>query len=137
MKWFGSAAVSLIDEDRIDTPGNMISLEHELHVGFGSFQLYFEHKGENKYDVQYWDPSWKTAPLMDRRHIELRQHGGSTVELPDPALLDIHKAIGNVLHLSGAAEGIVQLRRDLEVGTVDGNGTTPLGDMVRLHIGAS
>ena len=64
------------------------------------------------------------------REVTLRKHGNSTADLPLHGLLKTHEAIGKILLVSGAAEAVERLLRELDEETVDGSGSTSLGDMV-------
>lgn len=55
------------------------------------------------------------------------------MELPDPALLKIHACIGNFLHISGQAEIIDKVLKDLEdCGGLAPDGSSNLEDLLAV-----
>ncbi|KAL9104387.1 MAG: hypothetical protein Q9163_000645 [Psora crenata] len=132
-KMFGPAAANLIDRIEIDTPVNAMTLTASLHSTFGTFRIYFEHMEGNTFKVKSWNrPSPGGVPC----EVTLRQHGDSKTDLPSYELLEVHRAIGHILHMSAAAESIDLLHEGLEEGTVDADilnrmstagGTLPAG----------
>ncbi len=129
---FGSTVETIIRQEEIDTPGNMMLLNKGLHNYFRDFGIYFEHLEGNQYEVKSWNEFIKPRSLP--RKVTLRQHGSSTATLPLQGLLKTHKAIGEILHVSGATEAVDRLLEELEEGTVDAGGSTLLGDLVGLQL---
>ena len=96
-------------------------------------KIYFEDLGRNTYESKAWNED--IASLHIPQKITFTQHGSGTSELPSKKLLELHRTIGEVLHMSGAAENIHVLLRRLEGKDVDVNGGTSLGDLVSLQLG--
>ena len=129
---FGSTIETIIRQEEIDTPGNTMLLNKGLHYYFRDFGIYFEHLEGNQYEVKSWNEFIK--PKILPRKVTLRQHGSSTTTLPLQGLLKTHKAIGEILHVSGAAEAVDRLLRELDEETIDAGGSTSLGDLVGLQL---
>lgn len=58
-----------------------------------------------------------------------------TIDPPPPRLLAIHKAISIILHLSGAADHIDRIVRDMEEVGVRSDGSVELDHIVSLKLG--
>ena len=129
---FDLTTETMIRHEKIDTPENMMLLTHNLYDCFGQFQIYFNHIEGNQYNVKSWDEIMNPPDLP--RRVTLRKHGNSTADLPLHGLLKTHKAIGKILNVSGAAEAVERLFRELDEKTIDGSSNTSLGDMVGLQL---
>ncbi|KAL2366798.1 hypothetical protein RJZ56_000383 [Blastomyces dermatitidis] len=65
------------------------------------------------------------------RLVTLERHGGATIELPSPALLQMRSTLTKIFHASGMAEYIEDLVRDEEeIGCLAPGSTTNLEDLV-------
>jgi hypothetical protein len=130
---FDSGITHLIDGPKIDSPLNALILMLDYHWLFGEFQLYFEPMGspyEYKIDLiesgflcDLFFPITRTLTLSPNH----------TIDLPSPRLLGVHRAISHILKLSGAGEYIEQILQDMEQVTVEADGSTNLGDIMRLR----
>jgi hypothetical protein len=121
----------------IDRPFNAISLSHDFHAMFGSFDLFFKEEAgiPHRYTVDWWNdfpPGFRRGlPKI----VDLRLTPGRTCDPPSPDFFAIHRAIGQILHLSGAGQVIEEILRDLEVHLLRADGSTPVGDYVNLRLG--
>ena len=129
---FDLTTENIIRPGKIDTTENTMLLTSNLHYWFGQFLICFDQIKENQYDVKSWDEvgSPRSLPL----EVTLRKHGISTANLPLHGLLKTHKAIGKILHVSGAGESVDRLLRELDEGIVDGSGGISLGDLVECQL---
>ena len=134
LKLFDPAVTALLDDDMIDSPMNVMSLTPILHEAFAQFQIYFEPTGDDKYEVKVWKKPYPQG--LTSLIITFSNGANSSIDLPSKELLRLHRAIGRILHMSGAAESIEILFRqlnDVDV-DVDEGGSTALGDIVRLRL---
>src|SRR4051794_32419765 len=58
-----------------------------------------------------------------------------TIDPPSLRLLAIHRAIGRILHLSGAEDSIDRILRDMDEVGIKENGSTELGQYISLKLG--
>jgi hypothetical protein len=136
---FNPGAVQLINGTDIDRPMNALTLTHDLHTLFGNFELAFEPVQDqlHTYKIDY-----VTTNRMLRGHNlpvtrTLYTNPYRNIEPPSPQLLEIHRAIGHILHLSAAGEYVNEFIRDmedLEEGEVCSNGSTRIADHVRYKV---
>ncbi|KAL2372452.1 hypothetical protein, variant 2 [Blastomyces gilchristii SLH14081] len=132
--------IQLAPED-INDPTNLMTLWSPVHAAFGSFTLSFEPTGEpNQYQIlllsrrrnviQVHLPASQGGPDGPRL-VTLERHGGATIELPSPALLQMRSTLTKIFHASGMAEYIEDLVRDEEeIGCLAPGSTTNLEDLV-------
>ncbi|OAT00862.1 uncharacterized protein BDCG_03761 [Blastomyces dermatitidis ER-3] len=132
--------IQLAPED-INDPRNLMTLWSPVHAAFGSFTLSFEPTGEpNQYQIlllsrrrnviQVHLPASQGGPDGPRL-VTLERHGGATIELPSPALLQMRSTLTKIFHASGMAEYIEDLVRDEEeIGCLAPGSTTNLEDLV-------
>ena len=134
LKMFSSTAEDLLGQKAIDSPANAMTLEHHLHLAFGDMEFYFDHAEGDTYNVLPWPgkPPILNLPAEGRK-VTFEQHGTCT-ELPSRELLKLHYDIGQILHMSAAAEDVDRLLRLLERGDVDEGGEMPLGALVNLQL---
>ena len=57
---------------------------------------------------------------------------GHTIDPPSARLLEIHRAIGRILNLSGAGDSIDRILRDMDEVGIKENGSTELGQYISL-----
>ncbi|KAM0800636.1 hypothetical protein BDR22DRAFT_242203 [Usnea florida] len=133
LKRFSSRAEEFFTKDLIDTVANTMTLEHNLHDAFGNMDIHFDNVDNNIYEVKAWDEDLLDYILP--KTITFTQHGTSLIELPSKELLELHRSIGRVLHMSGAAKDVDVLLRQLKEAGVDADGETSLGDLVSLRLG--
>ncbi len=132
LKWFSTPGEELLTHHLIDSPKNAITLQSDLHDAFGAMKIYFEHVRGHTYRVD----AWKDDPYRGiGTTITFERHGSSTAELPSQDLLGLHCTIGRILHMSGAAENVDVLLRQLKGEEVDPNGGTSLGVIVGALLG--
>ena len=89
----------------------------------------------NTYNVRSWEEG-VSIEHVPKDNVIFERHGNSTAELPLKELLELHRAIGYILHVSGAGEDIDLLIRQLE-GDVEEGSAMLLGDLVSLQMGRS
>ncbi|KAK2810575.1 hypothetical protein FQN50_002832 [Emmonsiellopsis sp. PD_5] len=137
LNMFDCDVAHLIEGSNIDSPRNAISLTHTFHSLFGNFDVYFEAipGEEHKYRVDSFFPPDSAAlrGLPVTRKLFLSE--GRVIDAPSPRLLALHRAIGHILHLSGAGEYIDTILQDFEGTGVREDGSTDLGRFVNLRIG--
>jgi hypothetical protein len=130
---FDPGITHLIDGPNIDSPSNALTLTLENHRLFGEFQIYFEPTGRpHEYRIFSVESGVLSDPYFPVTRV-LSRSPTDTINLPSPRLLGIHRAISRIMKLSGAGEYIEQVLRDLEQVTVDADGSTNLGDIMRLR----
>lgn len=130
---FDFGVIHLIEGNNIDRPGNAITLTSALHAFFGNFKVVFEPTEEkHKYIIRSLlhpsilpdFPVTCTLNLTENR----------TIEPPSPRLLALHRAIANIMHLSGAAGYVDEILRDMEFKDTRADGSTELGYLVFLRM---
>ncbi|KAL8370989.1 hypothetical protein RB595_001033 [Gaeumannomyces hyphopodioides] len=139
LNMFDVGVVHLIEGAEIDWPYNAITLSHDHHLYFGSFQIFFklvpdQFQPPYTYRIDAFDgfvgailglPVTRTLYLTEDKNIDPPSH----------RLLAIHCAIGHILYLSGAGDYIDQFLRDAEEYGVRSDGSTELGRLVNLSLG--
>ena len=127
LKGFSTPAEELLTYHLIDNLKNAITLQKDLHDAFGAMKIYFEHVDGDKYKVN----AWKDYPYRSMgTTITFEWHRSSTTELLSQDLLGLKRTLGRILEMSGAAENIDVLLRQLEGEEVNPDGGTSLGAMV-------
>ncbi|OAX82145.1 hypothetical protein ACJ72_03501 [Emergomyces africanus] len=130
---FDPGITHLIDGAKIDSPSNAVTLTLDNHRLFGEFQIYFEPTGRaHEYRIHSAEGGFLSDPFFPVTRT-LMLSPNNTIDPPSPRLLSIHRAISLILKLSGAAEYIDQTLRDLEQVAVEADGSTHLGDIMRLR----
>jgi hypothetical protein len=133
---FDHGITHLIEYPKTDSPMNALTLTYDYHQLFGAFKIYFEPTG-NPYQykiVSTEQRSFLRDPLFPViRTLTLSPN--RTIDPPSPRLLAVHRAIARIIHLSGAAEYIESILRDIEEVSVREDGSTNLGHIVKLRLG--
>ena len=109
LKLFGPEVTALLDDGKIDSMINAMSLQYDLHAPVSSFRIYFEPTGEDTYVAKGWKkpyPRGIPSPI-----ITFSNGADSSIALPSGELLRVHRAIGRILYISGAGDSIGLLRR--------------------------
>ncbi|KAG0158382.1 hypothetical protein PDIDSM_5896 [Penicillium digitatum] len=139
LKMFNPGAVYLISGIDIDRPMNALTLTQELHQLFGNFEIAFESVPDqpHTYKIDYINTNRMFRPdnLPVTRPLFITPD--RSVEPPSPQLLELHRVIGRILHLSAAGEYIDKLVRDMEdmeAGGVCSDGSTRIDDYVRYRL---
>ncbi|KAL8296217.1 hypothetical protein RB601_003597 [Gaeumannomyces tritici] len=137
LNMFDVGVVHLIEGADIDRPYNAISLSHDHHLAFGSFKIFFDHLPDGQpphtYRIDAFNRYLKPAlglPVIRTLHTT----EDKTIDPPLPRLLAIHRAIGHILHLSGAGDYIDRVLHDAEEFGVRSDGSTELGFLVNLSL---
>ncbi|GAA92346.1 hypothetical protein AKAW_10460 [Aspergillus luchuensis IFO 4308] len=124
-----------LDGANIDRPVNALTLTLEYHRLLGEFQIYFEPTGrphEYKIDSLEDSPFLRDPLFPVTRTLSLSPN--RTIDPPDPRLLRVHCAIAHIMKLSGAAEHIEKVLRDMEEVDVKADGSTNLGYIMGLRL---
>ncbi|KLU91809.1 hypothetical protein MAPG_10757 [Magnaporthiopsis poae ATCC 64411] len=137
LNMFDVGVVHMIEGVEIDRPHNAISLTQEHHRHFGAFRIFFhgpiESQPQHTYRVDAFDDFVRRAlRLPVTRTLYLTEN--RNIDPPSPRLLAIHRAIGHILHLSGAGDYIEQVLRDAEEYGVRSDGSTQLGMLLSLKL---
>ncbi|KAB8230452.1 HNH endonuclease signature motif containing protein [Aspergillus alliaceus] len=127
--------MNFFSED-VNREDNVFMMVDSLHSQFGGFHFVFESTQiSNRYNLKVF-PTFAGGYegfLPRDRFVTFTSHDGR-FPLPDPSLLAIHAAIGNILHLTGRGEKIELIRRDL--GRMSGglarDGSTRIGDLLSV-----
>ncbi|EZF75418.1 hypothetical protein H105_03005 [Trichophyton soudanense CBS 452.61] len=131
---FDPGITHFIDGPKIDSPSNALTLTIDNHRLFGEFKIYLEPTGgAYEYRIHSTEDDFLSDPFFPVTRT-LMLSPNRTIDPPSPRLLGIHRAICLILKLSGAAEYIEHVLRDLELVTVEADGSTHVGDIVRLRI---
>jgi len=117
---------------------NILTLYRPLHELFGAFHIVLEKtETRDRYHLKTFGTiSGVLAPHLPRDGIvTLRSHDGR-YPLPDPSLLALHAAIGNILHATGSAERIEKILRDFEgaSGGLAPDGSTDIGSLLSMRL---
>ena len=132
---FDTGVIHLIEGIEIDRPRNAITLSLEMHRFFGNFEIFFERTADgdtpDSYRIQAFHP-FLAAQLQFPVHRTLFLH--PSIDPPSGRLLELHSAIGHVLHLSGAGEYIDRILGDMDDGVVREDGSTQLGALVNVAL---
>jgi len=135
---FDPGVIHQIEGVNIDRPYNALTLTHDLHQRFGDLTIYFEPAPNaaalHTYIIQRTTP----YPFFRRPKLPLTRTlfttFDRTIDPPSSRLLAIHRACSLILHLSGAAEFVNKVIRDMDEGSVESDGTTELGNLVSLGL---
>ncbi|EGE06680.1 hypothetical protein TEQG_05674 [Trichophyton equinum CBS 127.97] len=131
---FDPGITHFIDDPKIDSLSNALTLTLDNHRLLGEFKIYFEPTGRAyEYRIHSTDDDFLSDPFFPVTRT-LMPSPNRTIDPPSPRLLGIHRAVCLILKLSGAAEYIEHVLRDLELVTVEADGSTHVGDIIRLRI---
>lgn len=120
----------------INKETNVMMVFQPFHREFREFNFVFEATETlHRYRIKTF-PRLSSVLLMHLppdRLVTFTNHD-ERYSLPDPIILQIHSAIGNILHLTGRGEKIELLKRDLEeMGQgLARDGSTPIGDLLSV-----
>jgi HNH endonuclease len=135
---FDPGIAHLIDGPGIDRPYNAISLTATTHSIFGSLEIYFDPTEEkHTYIIRSWSEAAGLImnPALPIRRI-LRLDPDCAIDPPSRRLLAIHRAIGQILHLSAADWYIDDILHDREwVRVIAEDGSADLGSYVSARLG--
>ena len=137
----GNLVDSLLVENGVHRPRNLLSLEPVYHSNFDNFNLWFEHTEKvrrlltflvtptqlhsaqpNRYQVCFADSHYGHY-LRHLDHLQSDNHdrlfltffqASDDQELPDPQVLVLHGVCARVAHMSGVAEAFDKVERDVE-----------------------
>ena len=115
---------------------NALTLTLDYHRLFGEFQIYLEPTGvpyEYRIDSTERSPFLRDPLFPVTRTLSLSPN--RTIDPPSPRLLGVHRAISRIMKLSGAAEYIDHILRDMENVSVKEDGSTYLGQIMNLRLG--
>ncbi|KAL2000371.1 hypothetical protein VTN02DRAFT_3208 [Thermoascus thermophilus] len=130
---FDPGITHLIDGPKIDSPSNALTLTFDCHRLFGEFQIYFEPTGRPyEYKIDSMESDFLRDPLFPVTRT-LMLSPNRTIDPPSPRFLAVHRAIAHILKLGGAGDYIEQILQDMEQMTVEADGSTNLGDILRLR----
>lgn len=133
---FDHGITHLIEYPKINSPMNALTLTHEYHQLFGVFKIYFEHTGNPyQYEIESTkQKSFLSNPLLPvvRTLTFSPKH---TIDPPSQRLLAVHHAIAFIIKLSGAGGYIEDILHDLNEVNVRANGSTNLGQILKLQLG--
>ncbi|RAO74321.1 uncharacterized protein BHQ10_010333 [Talaromyces amestolkiae] len=133
---FDPGIIHLIEYPKIDSPMNALTLTLDNHRLFGEFQIYFEPTGmphEYRIDSTERSPFLRDPIFPITRTLSLSPN--RTIDPPSPRLLGVHRAISRIMNLSGAGEYIDRILEDLEKMNVKEDGSTNLGQIMKLRLG--
>jgi hypothetical protein len=131
LNMFDSGVMHMIEGTDMHRPYNAITLSLEMHQRFGQFHIFFELDADaapHTYRIDSFVPFSTRFPVTRT----LFMH--PSIDPPSERLLALHSAIGHILHLSGAGDYIQVILRDMEEGVVRGDGSTQLGDILRIGL---
>ncbi|KAH6628175.1 hypothetical protein F5144DRAFT_298577 [Chaetomium tenue] len=135
LNMFDVGIIHLIEGKDIDGPRNAITLSLEMRRLFGKFDIFFERvagAAANTYQIQAFHP-FLTAQLQFPVYRTLFSH--PYIDPPLARLLELHSAIGHILHLSDAGDYLNVILRDMEDGAmVREDGSTQLGALVNVAL---
>ncbi|EDN07669.1 predicted protein [Histoplasma mississippiense (nom. inval.)] len=111
-----------LEPGEVNDPKNLMTLWDSAHSAFAAFSLAFEPTSEpNQYRMLILG-EWHTVLLLHLpapqggpngpRLVTFERHGGTAIDLPSPALLQMHAALAKVLHAPGMAKYMEDLVRD-------------------------
>ncbi|KAM3512571.1 hypothetical protein MY11210_003746 [Beauveria gryllotalpidicola] len=136
LNMFDNDAAHLINGVDIDRPHNALTLTLDLHRSFGAFGIYFTQVSDSPHTYRidtFRRIGFQVMFPVTRTLYLSAEH--QNIDPPSPRLLALHRAIGHILHLSGAGEYIDNILRKMdEEPLVQCNGSTPLGEFVRLRM---
>ena len=136
---FNPTAFHLIEGTDIDRPMNALTLTHDLHRLFGNFEVAFEpvQNQEHTYRIDFVKTKriWRAYNLPVTRELFITPD--RNIEPPLRQLLEIHRAIARILHLSAAGEHIDRVIQDMEklkVEPVYSDGSSRIGEYINYKL---
>jgi len=133
LNMFDSGVMHMIEGTDIHRPYNAITLSLEMHQRFGQFHIFFERIADaNAPPHTYLINSF--LPFSNQFPVTRTLSTHPSINPPSERLLALHSAIGHILHLSGAGDYIEVILRDIEDGVVREDGSTQLGDVLRMAL---
>ncbi|KAL8334541.1 hypothetical protein RB598_009020 [Gaeumannomyces tritici] len=134
LNMFDAGVVHMIEGPEIDRPFNAITLSHDHHLDFGSFQIFFELVPDKPSHTYRIDAYKKVVRAILGLPVTRTLYLADNIDPPSHRLLAVHSAIGHILHLSGAGDHIDQVLQDAEEYGVRSDGSTQLGTLLRLKL---
>ncbi|TQV90239.1 HNH endonuclease domain-containing protein [Cordyceps javanica] len=135
LNMFDNDVAHLINGVDIDRPHNALTLTLDLHRAFGAFDIYFTQIPDRPHTYRIETFRRIGFQVMFPVTRTLYLSADQSIDPPAPRLLALHRAIGHILHLSGAGSYIDNiLRKFEEEQLVQCNGSTPLGESVQLRL---
>ncbi|KAK4201575.1 hypothetical protein QBC40DRAFT_305880 [Triangularia verruculosa] len=133
LNMFDSGVIHLIEGTDIDRPYTAITLSCNMHGLFGKFKIFFKPVigTPNTYEISAFKPAVRRYFKLP---INRTLFSHETIDPPAKRLLELHSAIGHILHLSGAGNYISVILRDMEAGEVRADGSTQLGAIVNAAL---
>ncbi|KAH8713439.1 hypothetical protein HC256_006598 [Beauveria bassiana] len=129
LKMFDIDVAHLTNGADVDQPHNAITLTLDLHRALG-----ISTSTARKSPTARIPMKSGHFEGLDSRECCLSQgrctSADQSINPPAPRLLALHRAIGHILHLSGAGEHIDDIFRKLEDRMVQCDGSTPLAELV-------
>ncbi|BCR99988.1 HNH endonuclease signature motif containing protein [Aspergillus luchuensis] len=139
LKMFNPTAFHLIEGTDIDRPMNALTLTHDLHRLFGNFEVAFEpvQNQEHTYRIDFVKTKriWRAYNLPVTRELFITPD--RNIEPPLRQLLEIHRAIARILHLSAVGEHIDRVIQDMEklkVEPVYSDGSSRIGEYIKYKL---
>ena len=130
-----------IENGKLDTLVNALTMTHHYRRLFNAFQIYFEPTGNFPYEFKIQSTAPTSSSLHDDplfpvvRTLTFDSDYSSTIDLPSPQLLAVHRAIARIMEVSNAGPYVEDTLRDMEEGNVRADGQTNLRVMIRLWLG--
>ncbi|KAF9067886.1 hypothetical protein BDP27DRAFT_1328211 [Rhodocollybia butyracea] len=130
-RYAGISIVQELNGSKIHRAENSFVSSNNVHQLFDSLHVAITPKGANQpntYQVHTFPPD-RHEGFGVPTEITLTDHSNGLVPMPNPRYFELHCICAKVMHLSGAAEVIDKLLRDLEeidVLAVDGSNATQL-----------
>jgi hypothetical protein len=135
---FDPGIIHQVEGINIDRPYNALTLTHDLHQRFGDLTIYFEPLPNAETPHTYIIQQTISYPFFRRPKLPLTRTffttPDRTIDPPSSRLLAIHRACSLVLHLSGAAEFVNKVIRDMDEKKVESDGMTELGNVVSFGL---
>lgn len=122
--------------ENVNREDNMMMMINPLHVEFGAFHFILEPTSTpDRYHLKTF-PSFASVYSIHLPHdrvVILKSHDP---DFPLPAVkhLQLHAAIGNILHASGRAKIFEKLTRDLDASVISKDGSTDLGNLLSVSV---
>lgn len=129
LNMFDDEVMNMIDRTGIDRPYNAITLTLEMRQRFGGFYIFFEpvaNTAPHTYRIASFVPIQLPVTRTFFTH--------PSIDPPSERLLELHSAIGHILHFSEAGDYIQAIFDDMREGVVREDGSTQLGEMLRVGL---
>jgi hypothetical protein len=135
---FDPGVIHQVKGVNIDRPYNAFTLTHDLYQRFGDLTIYFEPVPNTVTPHIYIIRPTTPYPFFRRPELPLTRTLFTTsdrnIDPPSSRLLVIHRACLLILHLSGAAEFVNKVIRDMDEKAVESDGTTALGSLISFGL---